>query len=65
MWNDTPQGMHIKLNINGTIILHKNGRLYSQCDEICDFCQYCEINIILLFLIPRGLYIDPFELQVS
>jgi hypothetical protein len=64
MWNDFPQGMHVNLHLNGTILINRLGFTSQTCDLSCETCEFCYVNLIFVFSIPSGLYIDPFELQV-
>ena len=64
MWNDDPQGMHVNLHLNGSILINHSSLLSQICDLSCSSCPPCHLNLIFLFLFPSGIYLDPFELQV-
>jgi hypothetical protein len=65
MWTESPQGMHITLHLNGTVVLNRFASTHAACQSSCESCEFCDINLYFIFSIPRGVYIDPFELQVS
>ena len=56
-----PQGMHVSVVVDGTILVDRN-ELALRCEGTSSVCI---VNVMLVFELPVGVYVDPYELKVS
>ena len=54
----TPQGMHINLELMGSVLLPDQPLSCSMEGESC------AVNVLIAFTLPVGVFVDPYELKV-
>lgn len=61
---NTPQGMHVSLEVLGSVIL-KETPLSCPEASIDTGSWKCSVNVLIVFQLPVGVFVDPYELKVG
>ena len=60
---DTPQGMHVKFEVMGSVLFpHVPRHCQQKKQSLVD--GKCYVNLFIVFDLPVGVFVDPYELQV-